>query len=63
MHIEALGRYRTKLLRPKEATPEIDYVLFVIVDREHVKMLDESLFHGTFYHPKHRWEYYEAFNS
>lgn len=50
-------------MRPKEIKHEIDYALFVMDDRDHVKMLDESLFHGNFFHTKHRWEYYEAFNS
>jgi GMP synthase-like glutamine amidotransferase len=50
-------------VRPKKVKAEIDYVLFIIDDRKVKKTLGESLFHGNFYHPKHRWEYYEAFNS
>jgi hypothetical protein len=50
-------------VRSKKVKAEIDYVLFIIDDRKVKKMLCESLFHGNFYHPKHRWEYYEAFNS
>jgi len=63
MHKEVVRRYRPELLRPREVKPEIDYVVFIIDDRELMKMLDETLFHGTFYHPKHRWGYFEAFNS
>ena len=63
MHKEVLDSYRPQLVRSKKVKDEIDYVLFIIDDRKVKKMLCESLFHGNFYHPKHRWEYYEAFNS
>ena len=47
----------------KDTKPEIDYALMIIDDREHCKMVDEMLFHGNFYHPSHKWAYYEAYNN
>lgn len=58
-----LEKYGSLITTPKEAKETIDYAVLNCDDREHVKYVNEALFHGNFYLPQHRWAYYDAFNA
>jgi GMP synthase-like glutamine amidotransferase len=42
---------------------EVDSAIINADNREHLRLMNEALFHGYYYRPGHRWAYYDAWES
>lgn len=42
---------------------DFDYILLNADDRDHVQLMNEAIFHGTFFRPEDRWGYFNVFDS